>query len=1466
MLPDHRLRQELQNAIGGTIFRRPVGPAFMEGISASQTVLPRQSGTERVQIQTSGRRSGDDRPEWLIELEAIFQKHAFVEMEEEGPVIYVLVWFLHGLHNPRCVEPRVARLHSTSFEWRTELVFVWRDSLRRGEPIDFVIVKPDPPRAPWQSHVAHILMTQEQPSGQIAAMLSATIQSPTEVFMDHVACFLPPSVSLMQMHNLVVPAVFRDRPTRTRRGSQILPPGTDISVQPGDSILFEILVSTNESADDHEDDATGLLQGPRAQAQRAEEPMEQAPDKALKIDLSLAIDAFEWLDAHFLLLDLVLPDKVNLPAECLEWMRLPIWEPSIGGDEFIIYFDGSFQPEEGAAGLAVAVFVRRGEIWFQGGFLSAALPSVGSYVAELQASIVAAKLVHDLLKLVSLVQVVKPTICFGFDSASVGNQLLGHWKSVQHPILGRCARMMIELLEARFEVVCQGWHIRSHKGEPGNELVDALANAAALGHATHDVSHFLDYVGRKSFVDAGEWAWILFDRQYADKWHDQFIQLPSKPTTTPKIALIPEPSSPCPQLDEFQCCIKLKMATGNVLTLKNSDKPQEHGMQGLSRQAAILKQFEDEGIHVFAMQETRLRKTPNSLSSNYLLLASPATESGHYGILMGFHSRAEHGYITRSNGQQNDVCFTMDQLSIVAKNPRVLIVRARTPVLKCLFIAAHAPHTGSTEAEIESWWRQLRCMIPAKYDQWDCVLLADANARVGSFPSESVGSWQCEEDTEKSAYFLEFVHQQSLWLPATFEAHQSGPGGTWLHNSGKWLRNDFIGIPTRWMCEKVQASVNENIDLSTVKEDHAVAMLEVKAAGTPLPHPHRHTRATVKRSESDLVPETGNWLLQPFNVDWQTDVHTHADIIQSHVLSCIPHRKKLRKPLKSTMSESTWALVKEKRFWRNQMWDCNQAQKTLWMRTCFESWKENCVQDHNFCRDISALNRQHDLLIATAYNQFRTLGLQVVKAMRHDDACFFDSLSRQAGELVAPHQAREFWQVMRRSIPKIRQRRQSDHPMRLEHLEDEWHPYFQELEVGSFVTPDELVAQCHEYQVNRVCDNTTWTLRDFPSRAQIVSAFRDAQPYKSTGLDPLRAGLLHRFPVQMAKICFELFLKVFAWQSEPIQGKGGILAVILKKQDQSRASNFRGIMLLPSVFKRLHALLREEVVRVIAPLKPAGQIGGFSGQQVQFGSMSLQCLSRLAKQHHLSMGIVFVDLANAFHRLIRELICGVAKPDDVMEVVESLVKAGGDPKGVKAWLELPCLLKRQICLCALTPLLQKHSVLYDITSHHLRFQYDLCVECLVDWNVAAHETLFRVGRKCEQMLILTSGQIGYCREVLSEKVSVSTGLSVSKVPAVGTLRTRSSHEGDFDVKLTSPGDWLCEACLWCPWNYLGRAISETRAAFLCLNYHKLLTAASRNKEACRELVVYARHFTESMQKIPEGCLAHLPVFRKSEEN
>ena len=58
--------------------------------------------------------------------------------------------------------------------------------------------------------------------------------------------------------------------------------------------------------------------------------------------------------------------------------------------------------------------------------------------------------------------------------------------------------------------------------------------------------------------------------------------------------------------------------------------------------------------------------------------------------------------------------------------------------------------------------------------------------------------------------------------------------------------------------------------------------------------------------------------------------------------------------------------------------------------------------------------------------------------------------------------------------------------------------------------------------------------------------------------------------------------------------KADRMAVIHKRGSYLQAENYRGIMLLPSIAKRVHAMLRTRLMRLLATQHPQGQIGGFS--------------------------------------------------------------------------------------------------------------------------------------------------------------------------------------------------------------------------------------------------------------------------------
>ena len=99
-------------------------------------------------------------------------------------------------------------------------------------------------------------------------------------------------------------------------------------------------------------------------------------------------------------------------------------------------------------------------------------------------------------------------------------------------------------------------------------------------------------------------------------------------------------------------------------------------------------------------------------------------------------------------------------------------------------------------------------------------------------------------------------------------------------------------------------------------------------------------------------------------------------------------------------------------------------------------------------------------------------------------------------------------------------------------------------------------------------------------------------------------------------------------------------------------------MLLASVSKRFHAILRQDLEQIMTHNRPQGQLGGFSGQQTAFGAQALRVYGNIAKEANKSCAVLFIDLQNAFHRLPRELAVGVLHPEDWKTVLDALEEAG----------------------------------------------------------------------------------------------------------------------------------------------------------------------------------------------------------------
>eukprot|EP00435_Cladocopium_sp_Y103_P027444 s3048_g6.t1 len=178
-------------------------------------------------------------------------------------------------------------------------------------------------------------------------------------------------------------------------------------------------------------------------------------------------------------------------------------------------------------------------------------------------------------------------------------------------------------------------------------------------------------------------------------------------------------------------------------------------------------------------------------------------------------------------------------------------------------------------------------------------------------------------------------------------------------------------------------------------------------------------------------------------------------------------------------------------------------------------------------------------------------------------------------------------------------------PFQLETLEDQWLPHYQELEAGVSVSLEHLVGSCAAYQALRRLDGPLEIcLQDLPCLPHLEQAFRAISAGKAAGYDRLPSDVFHRIAAPLASLHHDLFMKTFLWQPESIQAK-----------------------------RR-------------------------TGQQVLYGSQAVRTFGALCDSAGVSCAILFLDLSNAFHHLIREAVVGADDCQNLEPVLQVLYSKG----------------------------------------------------------------------------------------------------------------------------------------------------------------------------------------------------------------
>lgn len=467
------------------------------------------------------------------------------------------------------------------------------------------------------------------------------------------------------------------------------------------------------------EEATSFLQLP-PWLPKDENAQHESNGEHLKIHFAEASKALDRLDTHFTLptfdVENVLKDHAHWLPQCLPWIRTAWYACDQPFEHISIYYDGSFLKQEGKVGAAAAAFVYRDGHWLFAGAVSAHLesPEFGSYTAEVRASMLATKLACDLVKIAVEIFGCQPSVTFLFDSLTVGHQAEGLWQATKDKNACHAVRSLLRIIQSRWHIVCDHTFASGHSGDPGNELVDTLALCAAQGHQLQDWSTTLAMLTNQQFAQAISWGWVFQHPAFHNHWSDDVLLFPEKPQTKPALATV----GPFQDVDQsptkLAAVVKLNLFTCNVLTLTPGriQDDQCHFL-GPARLQSIIAQLEQAEVTIFALQETRLRTSLRLHNPAYHLWHSPANNRGHYGMLIGFAKQLPAA--SNQDGSPHPPGWLDEQaFSVVASDPRFLIVKVHSCFLKCIVISAHAPHSGADQDAIDAFWISVDKAIPPK--------------------------------------------------------------------------------------------------------------------------------------------------------------------------------------------------------------------------------------------------------------------------------------------------------------------------------------------------------------------------------------------------------------------------------------------------------------------------------------------------------------------------------------------------------------------------------------------------------------------------------------------------------------------------------------------------------------------------------------------------------------------------------
>ncbi|OLQ12453.1 hypothetical protein AK812_SmicGene3619 [Symbiodinium microadriaticum] len=808
-------------------------------------------------------------------------------------------------------------------------------------------------------------------------------------------------------------------------------------------------------------------------------------------------------------------------------------------------------------------------------------------------------------------------------------------------------------------------HVKGHNGHPYNELADVLAGASAV-EVSDIPGHFRPF---SAWVAAHviEWLWLavasLTQPSVWPEWsHSHFVDPTGNSSLDAGSLTVPDffgrqhftkPQAPS-HADALY--LSAKFVTVNVQSLCEDERSALP-----NRVPYVRAQLDLCGCVVAGLQETRAVATSTVTSDTHIRFTSARDANGCLGVELWF-SR-QHPLLWKGSCP---VPFEVNDFRVLHWTPRVLVVRYVKGTLRVLFVACHAP--TATHPERDEWWKQFADLLSFTIQGDKVVVLGDLNSRLTLPVKGRIGDLLWEDDHPPPDPFFRVLQLGDLWVPSTYTECHSGPSHTWIAPGGaSTSRIDYVLLPADWWVPPGTSSVLYHVDFGQTGLDHFAVSVEVHQRCSDRLH---FTKPAKRFDVAQACQPESAGVVQALceslpKVSWATNAHQHYHAVSQHLLDgLVKHfpasRTTRRRPF---FSDTTWSL-RQQRLWLRRRAHAASAQLQNWDVSCaFQAWTSSvrlcCACNSGFASLLRAVAQ-----LRHASGELRKLRPAFRKTLRQDQQSYIKEIARVA----AVSTTKDVVQRLRPLLGPPRRKQRGPAPLPALVLENgefaatpeeadaRWLRHFSAAEQGGPIEPDKMIQRCFNRQATADLEMLEVSARDLPTLWELECALRDSKPGRAAGNDGIPPDILHKYAGQLSTALYPILLKIAFRLQEPLQFKGGTMRHIWKsKGPLEQCSSYRGILVSNTVGKSFHSAFRRRCGNWYDSAATPLQVGGRRGFPVQLAAQA----ARAYQAGHLGQGnsvaVIFLDLREAFHKVVRPLVHGGDLSDEhIAAVMQSL--------------------------------------------------------------------------------------------------------------------------------------------------------------------------------------------------------------------